>query len=155
MMCMYMSLYCLSITVCFRRMERLLLPCLCIYRSVSLETIEVFLYCCVSPADAKTSTAVSACLCVSVCVCASASASVFAPVSICMFGVCVLCVCLSVCWWERDRERLCVGCSTGRRRPIGCLKLQVIFRKRATNHRASVSHFPPCDQWLFCGNPCD
>ena len=25
---------------------------------------------------------------------------------------------------------------TGRRRPIGCLKLLVIFRKRATNHRA-------------------
>jgi len=26
--------------------------------------------------------------------------------------------------------------STGWRRPVGCLKLQVIFRKRATNYRA-------------------
>jgi len=44
---------------------------------------------------------------------------------------------------------------TGWQRPIGCLKLQVIFRKRATNHRAllrKISHedeasydsWPPC-----------
>ena len=45
--------------------------------------------------------------------------------------------------------------NTGWRRPIGCLKLQVIFRKRATNHRAllrkmtykdkaSYDSLPPC-----------
>jgi len=46
---------------------------------------------------------------------------------------------------------------TGWRRPIGCLELQVIFRKRATNYRAllrkmtyedKASHdsTPPCTQ---------
>jgi len=44
---------------------------------------------------------------------------------------------------------------TGWRRPMGCLKLQVIFRKRATNyrallrkmtskHKASCGYSPPC-----------
>jgi len=47
--------------------------------------------------------------------------------------------------------------STGWRRPIGCLKLQVIVRKRATNHRAllwkttykdeaSYASSPPCSK---------
>jgi len=45
---------------------------------------------------------------------------------------------------------------TGRRRPIGCHELQVIFRKRATNYRAllrnmtckdkaSYDYMPPCN----------
>ena len=48
--------------------------------------------------------------------------------------------------------------STGWRRPIGCLKLQVIFRKRATMYRAlsrkmtfrvkaSYDSTPPCTGW--------
>ena len=47
---------------------------------------------------------------------------------------------------------------TGWRRPIGCLKLQVIFRKRATNYRAllrkmtckdkaSYDSTPPCTKY--------
>ena len=51
---------------------------------------------------------------------------------------------------------------TGWRRPIGCLKLQVIFRKRATNHRAlfremtyrdktSCDSTPPCDINPYAG----
>jgi len=50
--------------------------------------------------------------------------------------------------------------STGWQRPIGCLKLQVIFRKRATNHRAllrkmtyedkaSYDSTPPCSELSF------
>jgi len=50
--------------------------------------------------------------------------------------------------------------STGWRRPIRCLKLQVIFRKRATNYRAllrkmtcknkaSYGFAPPCTS-IFC-----
>ena len=35
-----------------------------------------------------------------------------------------------------DWEVLMLNIRTGWRRPIGCLKLQVIFRKRATNYRA-------------------
>jgi len=49
---------------------------------------------------------------------------------------------------------------TRRRRPMGCLKLQVIFRKRATNYRAllrkmtygnkaSYGSSPPCTAHLF------
>ena len=45
---------------------------------------------------------------------------------------------------------------TGRRRPVGCLKLQVIFRKRATNYRALLrkmkykdGSLPPC---IYCGS---
>jgi len=51
--------------------------------------------------------------------------------------------------------------ATGLRRPIGCLKLQVIFRKRATNYRAllremaykdkaSYGSSPPCTMSSFC-----
>jgi len=62
----------------------------------------------------------------------------------------------------------CEYTDTGWRRPIGCLKLQVIFRKRATNYRAllqkmtykdkaSYDSTPPCTGFcygytgLFCG----
>jgi len=38
---------------------------------------------------------------------------------------------------------VCVTISTGWRRPIGCLKLQVIFRKRATNY---------CNYWALLRN---
>ena len=34
------------------------------------------------------------------------------------------------------RHRMTLDVSTGWRRLMGCLKLQVLFRKRATNHRA-------------------
>ena len=57
--------------------------------------------------------------------------------------------------------KLTTNC-TGWRRPIGCLKLQVIFRKRATNygalsrkmtykHKASYGSSPPCKGilWVF------
>jgi len=53
-------------------------------------------------------------------------------------------------------------CCTGWPRPIGCLKLQVIFRKRATKYRsllrkmtckdeASYGSWPPCMS-IFCGS---
>ena len=55
--------------------------------------------------------------------------------------------------------------STGGRRPIGCLKLQVIFRKRTTNYRfflremtykdqASFGSSPPCSFASFDVNLC-
>jgi len=37
---------------------------------------------------------------------------------------------------ERERERDRDGVGTGWRRPIGCLQLHVISRKKANNHRA-------------------
>ena len=53
---------------------------------------------------------------------------------------------------------MCLLRHTGWRRPIGCLKLQIIFRKRATNYRAllrnmsytdktSCESSPPCMQF--------
>jgi len=63
---------------------------------------------------------------------------------------------------------LCRSRATGWRRLIGCLKLQVIFRERATNYRAflrkitckdkaSYGSSPPCTQirvnnWVLCTN---
>jgi len=76
-----------------------------------------------------------------------------------------VCVCTCVCVCVRERgsvlrgpATLCVQTrhlNTGGRRPIGCLKLQVIFRKKATNYRAflrmitytdkaSYGSLPPC-----------
>ena len=59
-----------------------------------------------------------------------------------------ICVCIYIYVHSRERD-------TGWRRPIGCLKLQVIFRKRATNYsallrkmtyedKASYESTPPC-----------
>jgi len=59
-------------------------------------------------------------------------------------------------WSKLDRSKL----STGWRRPIGCLKLQIIFRKRATKYRAllrkmtykdktSDGSSPPCCKQTF------
>ena len=56
------------------------------------------------------------------------------------------------------RSHILVETNTGWRRPIGCLKLQIIFRKRATNYRAllrnmsytdktSCKSSPPCMQF--------
>jgi len=58
------------------------------------------------------------------------------------------------------KSQLATQCTTGWRRPIGCLKLQVIFRNRATNHRAilrkttckakaSYDSTPPCTHNLW------
>jgi len=69
--------------------------------------------------------------------------------------VCFRCVCQNS-WWHIKPPHLSVKCAcTGWRRLIGCLKLQVIFRKRATNYRAflrkmtyedkaSYDSTPPC-----------
>jgi len=54
----------------------------------------------------------------------------------------------------------CTTCTTGGQRPIGCLKMQVNFRKRATNYRAllrrmtnkdnaSYGSSAPCNMWLY------
>ena len=42
---------------------------------------------------------------------------------------------------------------TGWRRPIGCLKLQVIFRKRATNHRALLRKMTYKDKASYGSSP--
>ena len=42
----------------------------------------------------------------------------------------------SICKNEKDRINPQLAGATGWQRPIGCLKLQVIFHKRATNNRA-------------------
>jgi len=43
--------------------------------------------------------------------------------------------------------------TTGRRRPIGCLKLQVIFRKSATNHRALLRKMTYKDKASYGSSP--
>jgi len=44
-------------------------------------------------------------------------------------------------------------CSTGWRRPIGCLKLQVLFRKRATNCRALLRKMTCKDKASYGSSP--
>jgi len=41
-----------------------------------------------------------------------------------------------------------LSAASGWRRPMGCLKLKVIFRKRATNYRALLRRNPPDDTKL-------
>jgi len=45
------------------------------------------------------------------------------------------------------------GDSTGRRRPIGCLESQVIFRKRATNYRALLRKMTYKDKASYGSSP--
>ena len=62
---------------------------------------------------------------------------------------------------ERESERTFTAIAaahftdTGWRRPIGCLKLQIIFRKRATNYRALLRKMTYGDK-ASCGSspPC-
>ena len=42
---------------------------------------------------------------------------------------------------------------TGWRRPIGCLKLQVIFRKRVTNYRARLREITSKDKASYDSTP--
>jgi len=42
---------------------------------------------------------------------------------------------------------------TGWRRPVGCLELQVIFRKRATNHRALLRKITCTDKISYSSSP--
>ena len=53
-----------------------------------------------------------------------------------MSDVMDLCACINTQSGITYRKHACTFSSTGWRRPIGCLQLQVIFRKRATNYRA-------------------
>ena len=68
-----------------------------------------------------------------------------------------VCTCVCTCVYVCVRMGVCMCRSwvTGWQRPIGCLKLQVIFRKRATDyrallrkmtckHKASYGSSPPC-----------
>jgi len=53
------------------------------------------------------------------------------------------------------RGRSSLRLNTGWRRPIGCLELQVIFRKRATNYRAPVRKITCKDKASYwCAPPC-
>ena len=52
---------------------------------------------------------------------------------------------------SENRFRLPFDC-TGWRRPIGCLKLQVIFRKKATNYRALLQNMT-CKDKISYGSP--
>jgi len=51
------------------------------------------------------------------------------------------------------RIRVHVHMHTGWRRPIGCLKLQVIFRKRATNYRALLRNMTYKDKASYDSTP--
>ena len=81
----------------------------------------------------------------SICVCLCVCVYVSVCVHLCLFVL--VCVCMRTKWCFLP---------TGWRRHIGCLKLQVFFRKRATNHRAllqkmtyknkaSCASLPPCN----------
>ena len=50
---------------------------------------------------------------------------------------------------------ICGAFGTGWQRPIGCLKLQVIFRKRATNYRALLRKITYKDKAFYgSSSPC-
>jgi len=87
-------------------------------------------------------------VCCSVLQCVAVCCSVLQCVEVwCSVLRCVAVCCIVGCSVQHPRRIAQVCCSvlqcvakcsrrTGWRRPIGCLKLQVIFRKRATNYRA-------------------
>jgi len=103
-----------------------------------------------------------ACMCMCVCVRARARARVCACVCVCVclcVGVCV-CVCTYTYKNQTNAAQKCPNrthrCRTGWRRPIGCLKLQVIFRKRATNYRALFREMTYKDKASHgCSPPCN
>jgi len=54
---------------------------------------------------------------------------------------------------ERDRKGESQQLNTGWRRPRGCLKLQFIFRKRATNYRALMRKMTYKDKASYGSSP--
>jgi len=66
-------------------------------------------------------------------------------------------ICICVCVWEREsvstaienQWTVALGIATGWRRLNGCLKLQVIFRKRATNYRALLQKMTHKDKAFY------
>ena len=48
---------------------------------------------------------------------------------------------------------MCTRLHTGWQRPIGCLKLQAIFRKRATNYRALLRKMTDKDKASYESSP--
>ena len=60
-------------------------------------------------------------------------------------------------WLSQDisltHSHILVETNTGLRRPIGCLKLQIIFRKRAINYRAFVRKMTCKDKAFFESAP--
>jgi len=66
---------------------------------------------------------------------------------LCLFRlICVLCVCMS-------RSLLPTPPTTGWRRCIGCLKLQVSFRKGATNYRVLLRKMTYQDKAPYASSP--
>jgi len=126
--------------------------CVCVFRYVRMR-----MYMCVCAC---------VCVCKYVCVCLCVSACVHcAYLCKSVSGMCVTCVC--VCERERGRESVCVihryvlstrqnaPIDTGWLRCIGCLKLQSLPEKRATNYgaisremtyenKATYASSPPC-----------
>jgi len=108
------------------------------------------------------------CMCMYVCVCVRwhiIGTNIHIRMCIC---ICI-CICVYICesnilalqsYYIRSWVIIIIKLSTGWRRLIGCLKLQVIFRKKATNYRAllrkitykdeaSYDATPPCIELTF------
>jgi len=89
-------------------------------------------------------------LCGCVCVCVCVYVFVYVCVSICTY----VCVCVCVCGRVSAGVYVCVySPRTGWRRLIGCLKLQVIFCKRATNYRALLRKMTYKDKASYESSP--
>jgi len=56
-------------------------------------------------------------------------------------------------WVSSNSNARSLKCGTGWRRPIGCLKLQVIFRKRATDYRALLRKITYEDKASYDSTP--
>jgi len=71
------------------------------------------------------------------------------PLGTCLF------IRLGTCLFIRLGSSLFIRaqCGTGWRRPIGCLKLQVIFRKRATNYRELLREMTYKDKTSYRSAP--
>jgi len=70
---------------------------------------------------------------------------------VCMY-VCMH-VCMYVCIVTRVNKHKIALTVTGWRRPIGCLELQVIFRKRATDYRALLRKMTSKDKASYASSP--
>jgi len=55
--------------------------------------------------------------------------------------------------WVSRRWVIIHLCATGWRRPVGCLKLRVIFHKRATNYRALLQKMTYKDRAFYASSP--
>ena len=153
---------CLFVCVCV---------CICVCRYVCAAILTHFRSKCkILTTDMRVNVSICLYACMYACIYVCVFVYLYVCMYVCSYGCVFVCmfVCMHVCMHVRIHVCMCIYtyifmriymCAlskyicTGWWRPIGCLKLQVIFRKRATNYRALLREMIYEDKASYVSSP--